>query len=396
MEDGRYRYFYAHENNLLVERSLFIANKEDMTEFQLRLDDFSIVDLSTTERSSTKWKLLFTKNVTFFAALLKSGLVGCKDILLPPNLVKRSDVNYLTYKSNKERYNGNLCLLRAVCMYKKGNERVEEDTKKLFNAYLTGSLHLSVQNFRGDGLEDLHVVERLAEVNILVYDIEVSDGANIGELAESSLRRFNSTAILWRYNNQICFVTDVNKMFESFSCSTCNTFFTRSSNLQRHLPKCEELVENIYPKSVHQLRETLPNKLRAFDIKVAEGDTRFNNFAVFDFESICVKNNKFVDTATTTWVGKHEPISVSITSNQLEEPICICITEPHSLVSAFVNSVESLAEKNKLELNLKFHDTATRIKEKLERVLSAINTKRRQLSNGNEPQERLVEMGDDD
>ena len=162
------------------------------------------------------------------------------------------------------------------------------------------------------------------------------------------------------------------------------------------MPKSEELVKNIYPKSVYQLRETLFDKLRAFDIEVADGYTLFNNFAVFDFELICVKNSKLVDTETTTWVGKQEPFSVSITSNLPEEPIFICTTEPHSLVSAFVNSVESLAEKNKLEMNLKFHDISTRIKEKLEGLLSAINTKRRQLSNGKEPQERLVDMGDDD
>ena len=46
-------------------------------------------------------------------------------------------------------------------------------------------------------------------------------------------------------------------------------------------------------------------------------------------------------------------------------------------------------------MKLKFH-ISTKTKEKLERVLSAINTKRRQLSNGNEPQERLVNMGDDE
>ena len=87
---------------------------------------------------------------------------------------------------------------------------------------------------------------------------------------------------------------------------------------------------------------------------------------------------------------------MSITSNPHKETIFISDTEPHSLVSAFENSLESLAEKNKLEVNLKFLDIATRMKEKLERVLSVINTKRRQLSNGNEPQERLVDMGDDD
>ena len=145
--------------------------------------------------------------------------------------------------------------------------------------------------------------------------------------------------------------------------------FTRSSNLQRHMPKCEELVKNIYPKAVYQHRENLFDKLMAIDIEVAEGDTLFNNFAVFDFISICVKNSKIVDTETTTWVGKHEPISVSITSNLLEEPTFICDAEPYSLVSAFVNSVENLAEKSKLEMKLKFHDVATRIKQKLERVL---------------------------
>ena len=113
------------------------------------------------------------------------------------------------------------------------------------------------------------------------------------------------------------------------------------------MPKCEELVKNIYPKSIYQLRETLFDKLRAFHIEVADGDTLFNNFAVFEFDSICVKNSKLVNTETTTWVGKHELISVSTTSNLLEEPIFICHTELYSIVSAFVNSVESLAEKNK-------------------------------------------------
>ena len=163
-----------------------------MTEIQQRLDDLDIVELSTRERSSTKWMLLFTTNVTIFTALLKSVPVGCKDILLPPNLVKRSDVNCLTYKSN---------------------------------------------------------------------------------------------------------------------CLT------------------------------------------------------YKSLTVFDFESVCVKNSKLVDTETTTWVGKHEPISVYITSNLLKESLFICNTEPYSLVSAFVNSVESLAEKKKLEMDLKFHDVATRIKE---------------------------------
>ena len=155
-------------------------------------------------------------------------------------------------------------------------------------------------------LEDNHVVEDLAKVNIIVYDIEVSENG-IVELALRSLQRFNSTATLLRYNNHISYVTDVNKVFKAFRFPTNDKIFRRSGNLQRHLPKSDELVKNIYPKTGYQLRETLFDILRAFNIKFASDQSLFNNFAVFDFESICVENSSLIDTETTTWVGKHEP-----------------------------------------------------------------------------------------
>ena len=148
VEGGKGGYFYEHKNNSLLKRSLLIANKKDMREFQHRLDDLNIVELSTRERSSTKWKLLFSTNVTIFAALLKSVPVVCKDILLTSSLVRRSDVNCLTYKSNKERYNDKHCFLRSLCIHNTESQKLEEETKKLFNAYLTVYLHVSVQNYR--------------------------------------------------------------------------------------------------------------------------------------------------------------------------------------------------------------------------------------------------------
>ena len=54
VEDGNNRYFYAHENNLLVERSQLMANKENLLELQKSVDEVNIVELSTRERNSTK------------------------------------------------------------------------------------------------------------------------------------------------------------------------------------------------------------------------------------------------------------------------------------------------------------------------------------------------------
>ena len=45
----------------------------------------------------------------------------------------------------------------------------------------------------------------------------------------------------------------------------------------------------------------------------------FKNLAVFDFESISVKEETYKETETTKWIGKHVPLSVSIPSNLIPE-----------------------------------------------------------------------------
>ena len=99
-------------------------------------------------------------------------------------------------------------------MHKTGTERLEEETSKLLNENLDINPNATAENFRGVALEDLHSVERLPEINILVYDIEVLDNGTIGEFTERSLLRFCFTANLLRYNTQICYVTDGNKVFK--------------------------------------------------------------------------------------------------------------------------------------------------------------------------------------
>ena len=56
VEEGKCRYFNANEpneNNLILESSQLIANKEDLLELQIILDDSIFVEQSTGEKSST-------------------------------------------------------------------------------------------------------------------------------------------------------------------------------------------------------------------------------------------------------------------------------------------------------------------------------------------------------
>ena len=64
-------------------------------------------------------------------------------------------------------------------------------------------------------------------------------------------------------------------------------------------------MKHLYPKNVYQLRETLFVKLDSFGIQYTDDQKLFANLAVFDFESICIPEEKFKNTETTNWIGKH-------------------------------------------------------------------------------------------
>ena len=77
-------------------------------------------------------------------------------------------------------------------------------------------------------------------------------------------------------------------------------------------------------------------KLDGFGISYNDDRNLFRKLAIFDFESICVPIEELKDTNTTTWNGKHEPLSVSLSSNLIEEPVFLCDKDHKNLIVSFV------------------------------------------------------------
>ena len=102
VENGKNCYFHAHEINFILERSQLIAIKEELLDLQNFFDDLFFVELSIRERFSTKWKFLLATNMTVSAILPKNVPIGFNLVLLPPRLVKRTDVNCIK-NANMER-----------------------------------------------------------------------------------------------------------------------------------------------------------------------------------------------------------------------------------------------------------------------------------------------------
>ena len=191
-----------------------------------RMQKMDIVDICTQERANTKWKFYKPSNLTNFASLLKDVLMGCKDTILPEELLKNYNVNCLTFERNtRQPYNDNLCLFRAVALHFLGNERLEEETSKIFNLFLNNSDQGHNSKFQSVHLNDIPKVEDLLELNIFLYDINFVDGELIGELCRRSIQKFEKSVKLLRYNNHICYVNNINALFKAFRCTTCDKFF---------------------------------------------------------------------------------------------------------------------------------------------------------------------------
>ena len=292
-------------------------------------------------------------------------------------------------KNTRKLYNDNLCLFRADALHLFGNERLEEETSKIFNLFLNNCGEADPSMFQGVHMTETPKVEEMLQLSIFLYDIDFVEGELIGDLARRSIQKFEKSVKLLCYNNHIFYVSDMNSFLKSFRCSTCDTIFSKTGNLERHLSKCSERVKHVYPKNVYQLGENLFEKLDSFIIPYREDQQLLKNLAVFDFESICVKEETYNETETTKWIGKHVPISVFIPSNLIPNPFFFCTSDHRHLVSSFVSALEGLATPSKAQLKLRFIEVETAIKIKLSSILERLNQRHSQ-------RERVIEYYNDE
>ena len=181
--------------------------------------------------------------------------MGCKDTVLPEPVLRNGNVNCLTFERKMlQSYNDNLCLIRALALHLHGNKKLEEETSKVFKLFLNNSEERDPSKLQGFHMIDIPKVEDLLQLNIFLYNIDFADGELIGELARRRIQKFEKTVKLLRYNNHNCYVTSINALFKAFRCTMCDTFFSRTGNLERHLVACIDRVKHIHPKMLRTER----------------------------------------------------------------------------------------------------------------------------------------------
>ena len=176
IEDGGFRYFYAHENNTLLDRSKPVCTHDDLAKSKNFLNKTDVIESCSRERMNTKWKMLYKlTNLTVFAALLKNVPMRCTDAVLPEPILRIGTINCLTYEEiTRQPYNDNLCLFRALALHLHGTQRLEEETSKLFNLFIKKIEGLSPNQFQRVQTNDIPTAEDLLTLNIVLYGCMIS------------------------------------------------------------------------------------------------------------------------------------------------------------------------------------------------------------------------------
>ena len=242
--------------------------------------------------------------------------MGCNDTFLPATLKKIPSVKCSSFEENTRKpYKDNLCLSRALAFHLQLNERLDEETSKLFILFFEKTNGTDPANFRGVCMERIAAGEDIFQADFFLHDIDIVDGSMIGELVGKN----SDTVRLLRYNSPICYISNINPLFKAYRCTSCDKFVNLAQHPERHLTTCKERVKHVFPENVvYKLRKTLFDKLNFFNVLYANDQKRLKSMEIIDFESIYVHEDKFRDTNTTKWIGKHIPISVSISTNLIE------------------------------------------------------------------------------
>ena len=108
-----------------------------------------------------------------------------------------------------------------------------------------------------------------------------------------------------------------------------------------------------------------------FGIEYITEPALFKYLTIFDFESICVQEESFINTHKAKRIGKHIPILVSISSNLLSEPFFLCNSSSSSRY-LFISALENIALQIKAKMKNLFFDFDTTIQIKMGSVLEKL------------------------
>ena len=88
-------------------------------------------------------------------------------------------------------------------------------------------------------MADIPSVEEIVGINIFIYDIDLFDGARVGELAQRSIKKHEKTVQLIQYKSHMCHVDKNQCTLQGFPLSNLRYIFPKDWKLGASLGKIQ-------------------------------------------------------------------------------------------------------------------------------------------------------------
>ena len=169
-----------------------------------------------------------------------------------------------------------------------------------------------VETFEGVTIDELHKVETLFEVNIIVYKLNDTSA----QLVRRSLGKYANTMYINLHETHYSLIHDIKAYSHSYRCSKCeDSLWKYPSWLERHEMTCEAGVCRVYGGGVYHTTPSVFQRLDDEGITVADTLRFYPYRATFDFECFFDGENLPADSDCVQWIARHIPLSVSLASN---------------------------------------------------------------------------------
>ena len=254
--------------------------------------------------------------------------------MLPHHVKFNNALTALEKDHHCRPYVDNLCMFRCLGLH------LDQNAKTLYAKYTDEP----VETFEGVTIDELHKVETLFEVNIIVYKLNDTSA----QLVRRSLGKYANTMYVNLHETHFSLIHDIKAYSHSYRCSKCeDSLWKYPAWLERHELTCEAGVRRMYGGGVYH---TTPSVLQRFDdegITVADTLRFYPYRATFDFECFFDGENLPADSGRVQWIARHIPLRVSLASNVPghETPQCY-VTDGDSdkLVGSMMSDLSAISD----------------------------------------------------
>ena len=339
IETGENQYFYPARNQTLLDKPFRISQSSDINTLLQNIKNKDILEHVHQQRPDTKWKLTHITNVLYISYNLRH-VIG-SDVLLPNYLIKKKSLTCFVNNRHGKPYNDNLCMFRALMFHKHKSYMIERAVEL---AYLQWSSDIPKKDFTGVNIDEIPRFEEIFDVNVNIYSLGEDDKATV---VYKSSGLYDDTLYLDKYLNHVSYINNFKGYANKFSCRKCKRFFDRADNCNRHELTCDDSARMKYPGGFYSSKKNVFEQLMELGINVTEQDRYYKDFAVYDFESMLVPDNKPAGLQTTI-ISRHQPISVSVCSTLSRSPECHVSEKSEDLVDfmmTYFNIIQQRVKK---------------------------------------------------